>query len=476
MKAIISILALNFFASHAYAVIDLTKPAFEQQQLVELIDSNRVTTLDEVPRILPADFKINFVLKHGIKRVGERGHLNETKVSQSADPLLPRAIIWDERSGFSISYNGGGEGQLAPHRLDLFSFNPVAKTFHLEQIDFPIQGKVQVTTTDCASCHGPRHRPIFGMYPDWPAFYGSDNDELTGDKEVQKLELADYEAFRKQSGHHPRYEPLFDSNSVQKYLGRPDYLSFPYRPDVSEEARNVSRSFSFRPALRMGILYNRMTAQSVLAVLKQNPEYLKWAPYFVFNLLGCDWRTELQVSRNIWNQRAQKKLGMKANLLATGILEYRQNLALMGLRINDIDIRYSYNHAGYANNDATEKVMEVGYVREPGKPVKYFNSYFDGSATIDELLAARILEDLGKKYPQIMSGLKFHGLTDKYQKFTDRFKLDKEFFAEMDKWGTWIPLYYPQSLSALHHRETYKEEFRVQQQNACRNLQDVFLK
>lgn len=46
---------------------------------------------------------MNFVLKHGIKRKGERGHLNETKVSQSADPQRRLTIIYDERSGFIVS-------------------------------------------------------------------------------------------------------------------------------------------------------------------------------------------------------------------------------------------------------------------------------------------------------------------------------------------------------------------------------------
>ena len=47
--------------------------------------------LDELPAILPEEFRLNFILKHGIKRVGPRGHLVETRVSQSAVPNLPRS-------------------------------------------------------------------------------------------------------------------------------------------------------------------------------------------------------------------------------------------------------------------------------------------------------------------------------------------------------------------------------------------------
>ena len=265
--AIISILSI-LSAKSANAILDTKTAPMDRERLISILQTNpEITTLDQLPAKLPDTFLLNFILKHGtIKRVdetdllGERGHLIEKKVSQSSDPLAPRAIIWDERTGFSVSYNGGTEGQTAGQRLDILNFNLEKKTFLLEQIDFPIApGAPKIHTTDCASCHGRHHRPIFSMYPDWPAFYGSDNDELTGSSSVQKREREDYQKFRTTvADHHPRYLPLYSDARVRKYLGVGMYPSFPYRPNVSGDLNNVSRSFQFRPELRMGILYNRL--------------------------------------------------------------------------------------------------------------------------------------------------------------------------------------------------------------------------
>src|SRR6185369_5906256 len=120
--------------------------------------------------------------------------------------------------------------------------------------------------------------------------------------------------------------------------------------------------------------------------------------------------------------------------LEGGLLDYRQALALFGLEVRDIDIRYSYDHPGYANEDATGKPMEVGYIG------RYFNAYFDGSATIDELLAARIHEDLARDRPKLREAATRHGLTSKYQHLAERFRYDEAFFRQMDRWGEWIPI------------------------------------
>ena len=152
-----------------------------------------VATLNKVPQHLPTAMLKNFVLKHGRLRVGERGHLVERRVSQSADPSLPRAILWDDASGTVVSYNGGGPGQKQGQRLDVLAFDDVTKQFDLEGIEVDA-GHTGVR--DCASCHETHQQPIFSMYPDWPSFYGSDNDELSNTRvAVQVAELADYRRF-----------------------------------------------------------------------------------------------------------------------------------------------------------------------------------------------------------------------------------------------------------------------------------------
>lgn len=439
------------FTFAAQAIIVRSEPAFDKKDLVYLIaNDDKITQLDHLIPKLPGTFRLNFTLKHGFKRNGERGHLIEDKVSQSADPMAPRAILWDERTGFSVSYNGGLSTQTAPHRLDILSFDKKTKTFLLEQIDFPIQSKSpHLTTSDCASCHGPNHRPIFSMYPDWPSFYGSDNDELTGDKIVQQKELSDYIEFRQNVSSNDRYWPLFDAGNLKKYLGVEMYPTFPYRQNVSEESQAVSRAFTFRAGLRLGIIYNRMNVQMIADRIIRHPRFPLYDRFFVYNLMQCQPSQEGKKKLNSYFAAIKKDLKLQPIIRSNGLMDYSQALRLFGFRVNDTDIRYSYNHSGYQNTDASEKIMEIGYIGN------YFNSYFDGSATFDELLAAALVRNLTLRNPRLNNPKIYRGLTDKYQKFTDRFAFDKEFFAEADAWGKWISMPFPTSISQRHHRETF---------------------
>jgi hypothetical protein len=464
------ILAGMFMASQVFGLIDPAKEPMTMPRLLALFESHpEVTTLEQVPAILPDEFLMNFVLKHGVQRKGANGHLVETKVSQSADPLAPRAIIFDERTGFTVSYNGGLPEQTANQRLDIMSFDHGTKKFDLQQIDFPIQGgHPNPSTSDCVKCHGPNMRPIFAMYPDWPAFYGSENDELTNTTAVQKIEFADYQKFLKTTvTTNPRYAALYSPARVQTYLGRKIYPSFPYRPDVSTDVHNVSRAFAFRPELRIGVLYNRLNAQFLESKIKSHPRYDEFAPYFLFNLLQCSWQDGNKASAQKWLTKVKTALKAEPKLLSGRLLDYRQNWSLFDLGLNDVDIRYSYNHEGYNNNDASKKVMETGYIG------RYFNAYFDGSATIDELVAASVYEDLAAKTPALRGKVTEWGLVAKYQHLSERFEYDENFFRQMDKLGKWIEMPYPKQLGGVHHREAFTPAFAAEYKSLCTALENT---
>jgi hypothetical protein len=464
---IFTVALLVVSASTGSAYINLNESPMVRDQLVtDLQNHPEVTTLDQVPGILRPDFLMNFILKHGLKRQGERGHLVETKVSQSADPDAPRAIIFDERSGFTVSYNGGKPNQTAGQRLDIMSFETHTNTFSLEQIDFPIEpGQPHLKTSDCKMCHGPGMRPIFAMYPDWPAFYGSDNDELTRNTEVQKAELKNYRTFLDTVANvNPRYSPLFESEHIEQRLGLRVYPTFPYRQDVSEIPTAVSRAFAFRPSLRAGVIYNRLATKATFQKIKTHRNYQKFAAYFLFNAFECD-PSSSRVQMK-WAKQVQDATG-KAPVLHGARLDYLQLLSLFDLRINDIDIRYSYNHPGYANRDAKTKIMEVGYIGD------YYNSYFDGSATTNELLSALIFKDLALENAHLRGLANPEGLAKKYRPLTARFSFDKDFFESADSLGEWLPIPYAKEVAAPQHRERYTTEMASQHRNLCDGIETI---
>ncbi|MBX3228605.1 MAG: hypothetical protein KIT84_08130 [Labilithrix sp.] len=457
------------------AVIDRSQPALTHQRLEQIAAPLR--SLDQLPAQLPKDFLINFTLKHGRLFEGPRGHLVERVVSQSSSPTAPRAILWDERSGLMISYNGGAAGQTEPNRLDVIDFDANAKTFKLTAAQFgngrpPVwqsNADIAEASRKCTTCHGPEHRPIFSMYPDWPSFYGSDNDELTSrTNHVQERELEDYGKFRREVATRslPRYTPLFDAANVRAQLrGTQIYASYPYRPNLDTNIEAVSRSFAFRPSLRLGILANRLMAQAATKRIVDHENFDKFGPLFLHDLLECRSST----TTNLWKDSVRSAIGRAPRTVVNNqTLHYRDLLAIFDLEVRDIDIRYSYNHEGYKNDDASRKVMEVGYIDG------YWNSYFDGSATIDELIAMQLYKHLAatSTYADLRGTIDNpDGLVVKYQRRTERFKFDRNFFEEMDRKGEWIPIPYPLAkLNDVHHREGYPSRFSTQHRNLCAKL------
>lgn len=470
-------------ASDEGQLIDPANAPMSRARLDGIVADAHLTKLDQVPAKLPADFRMNFVLKHGRLFEGERGHLLERVVSQSADPKRPRAILWDERSGFSVSYNGGAPGQTAGNRLDVLELDEATQEFRLAGLEFSGDGPpvykrdadIPEAGSKCGTCHGPNMRPIFSMYPDWPAFYGSDNDELTDtSKPVQEREASEYAGFRREVTDQQlsRYLPLFDRDNVRAHLrGTELYASFPYRPDTNLNIEAASRAFAFRPALRYGILQNRLMATVAAKRITSHPRFDTLGPLFLHDLLQCRWPSATSLTETGWMDAVKSAIGSNPRTVAGGkTLHYRDLLKVFGLEPRDIDIRYSYRHDGWNNEDATNKVMEVGYINGD-----YYNSYFDGSATIDELLAMQLYKALSAR-----SGLADlagtidspDGLVVKYSRRAERFRFDKNFFEEMDRKGQWIPIPYPrEKLDELHHREGYPTRFANQHAALCRKLE-----
>lgn len=487
--------------------------AMSEDILLDLLEKNQVTELDQVVSLLPPAFTAHFTMKHGEMIDGPRGHKAEPDVpgfGQHSEPLAPRTFLFDYNSGFVISYNGGkdskGVAQQGGQTLDTMSFDATNKSFRLVKIDFPIAKgvKAQPNNKDCTSCHGPNNRPIFSMYPDWPRFYGSDNDELTANTDIQKNENKHFTDFvTNVAEKHPRYSALFNADTVKKYHGYDIYDLYPYRYNNSETPSELSRAFSFRAGLRFNLLYSRLLVQQVTKRIIEHKQadkhFATFGNFFVFNLMKCTPSSAVIkkwhpiVLKELANVEANKSIEYFRWIPGTGlqskghfslpngeltlkegnVLDYRQNLALFGLIVNDIDMRFSYYNEHY-DDEIAETVMDVGYLDK-----KHFNSYNDGSTTVDELLTASLLGELRKTNKTLdkaltkQGAIALRGLLNKYSgpTFEERLKFDKPFYTQMDKLGKWFSLPYSDKVLLPHHRAPFNDNYKKNHKLICGELE-----
>lgn len=542
--------------------------------IAELENSNQLK-MGTAVNLLPELLRKNVSFKHGLKFAGLRGHPVDSVISQSGNTLYPRVVLWDEENGFSLSWNGGIMNQTAGDRIDVLGYNHEEQKYFAHAVEFPIVTRVDDCFTydkkdstnldnnnKCSRCHGPNLRPIWNMYPDWAAFYGSDNDEIayeateadSQEKQTYRLrEKGFYDDFRAgllveteedlaavKSSTIARLSRLNPSESIEKRKQRLQVISleehksalerflpitrvldgkyyaafssdfegdgslasakanFPFRPSNEGNTNHQSRSFFFRPNLRVGILYNRLNAKFVYYnYLKHKFDAdKKLRDTFLYTALDCPMD---QVSGDgysftgISNQaRTQISEAYDLNLIGNGqdqrirfnFFDLLKNFSNKEngsvLTIKDYDIRLSYLNKTYDSAEEVKKTVmglgyyEVGSDQATGsysnsqkmnlllykKGDYYFNSYWDGSATINEYLAAMIIHSQ-RDYHVEKSYIRT--FEDKYARYFNRFQLDQKYFFAMDKILSedshsvigWVPTPYPNDIGAEHHREGF---------------------
>ena len=172
---------------------------------------------------------------------------------------------------------------------------------------------------------------------------------------------------------------------------------------------------------------------------------------------------------------------------------YEEILKAFDLEIRDVDIRYKHN-AGVMNGREvfalstvydTRSIMDLGYLKSGSHQYsgyiydhkdfgysnrsgsitynkKYFNSYFDGSATTNELIAAILINHLIAKNSGTKLGSQlrtvrygFDSLYEKYDGFSNRIRYDERFFKRVDRVTKWMSLPYPSALKSYHNRDNF---------------------
>ncbi len=148
----------------------------------------------------------------------------------------------------------------------------------------------------CLNCHGvgPQRadlRPIFPAYPNWPGFYGSEDDTLFhGERE-----LSNFQQFKVVAQKDPCYSTLPWPKVIP-----PGYEYYPYhaltRPNSSENPytnetyiRDLkTTNYHVRPNLKFTDTMSHLLARRLSARFSEQPDYQKVASLIAMETLECE--------------------------------------------------------------------------------------------------------------------------------------------------------------------------------------------
>jgi cytochrome c5 len=180
--AFISLFSLTGIQAHAQDYDGSPAPtpttsSFGFSDLLSIIQTKNITSIDDLIPALPASYRKYFVT------MVKSGSL------QYASPESPRIISY---GNYSTDDGNRNEDHLyigfqtdkvkrtgvpnLPNALEVIEWKPAQKIYQFYQIDFAQNTKPTVTTpTTCLSCHGNPGRPNWSAYPRWDGAIGNGN-------------------------------------------------------------------------------------------------------------------------------------------------------------------------------------------------------------------------------------------------------------------------------------------------------------
>jgi hypothetical protein len=212
--------------------------AFDLSAFRELVSAGNDTP-EKIIAALPEDFR------------GNASFIYQSRSIQASSPSHPRAILWDEQTGFTMGFNG--DSSLKGYQtIEMEGIDRESGQIHFYNVDFPLrrdrEGRAELNIQEpkvCLACHGQNPRPIWHSFPNWTGAYGAFNDL------IQDEEVSDYESFREESSRDPRYRSL-------------------KIPQLASELEQQGTPIGLgnRPNMRLGALLSRMNALRIRKLLE----------------------------------------------------------------------------------------------------------------------------------------------------------------------------------------------------------------
>ncbi len=257
MKKVLYVIILGLIFSSATFASELT-----YTDLIKLIDSHHITSIEELLPQLPGDFRSGYTLMH------------HSRSLQDASFEQPRVILFGKDASLTCTFNGGLDQQ-GSDTVECFQFSRENRNFDFRQIQFPTTQnnltKVQFSesnlavnkTVSCTSCHGIDPRPNWDGYSTWHGAYGENDDQDDGTGHIQ--------TFLEKAPRHPRYKFL----SAQKSASTTSFL------------KGLYDDYSSRPNLRLSDFIGRMNAYRTARIVETKLTHWQ-ALGFAISALQCE--------------------------------------------------------------------------------------------------------------------------------------------------------------------------------------------
>lgn len=275
----IGALVAGLMALHSGARCEAGESAFTLDRWIDRLNASKTTTLEGALALLPEEVRQNTVLAY------------RSMSAQSATEERPRAIVFNRDASFVAAFTGDVY-QARGDSIEILQFDPKSEKFEMFSLDFPLErdskGRIQRPERNppvCLGCHQPDPRPIFDLAPEWPGFYGSQNDRLAPEERDGYLRYL-------QTAHaHPRYKHL------------------------APLPRFLNRAFLVR-------LFE-LQSRRAISMVRGAPHYRKYRDFLLHSLMDCDrapdWkmnlgdayaRIEAEVVRDWWAEAGMVPLNI----------------------------------------------------------------------------------------------------------------------------------------------------------------------
>lgn len=259
-------LVLNDFAVSAASVESWA-------DLASIIDSKKVTNIDDLLARLPADYTNGYTLVYRTRALNQ----------ESVSPRRPRVLLFGRNAKLVLAYNSHSTGGKARpgdlEAIETLEFDDATGLSFLREVEFngstvPNLTQVKVNPDRCLACHAARSNPhvdpaytvrgLWDPYNSWAGAYGSLSRHDLDFIKFDTSEFFNFFEFLAEKPNNPRYAYL--SLNTKKL----SELSPPYLPDEMNDALIFSNGYSSNPNQILGMYladYNFRRVGNILADL-----------------------------------------------------------------------------------------------------------------------------------------------------------------------------------------------------------------